>query len=681
MKERIQNITKQWSDLDNRKKLYIKVGFTVILFAFAVLFFLLNKDCFYALNGQGKLSLLKKKLLIYFGCFFLYAACLYIKNPFGRTGNIILNIHLMEWFPLVCFVMVETVCGADIFRMKFYRIFFNLLLYALVMYLFYAITASVRGALIGVAVFSALFGIANVYLVEFRQIPLLASDFTVLRTAMNVAGDFTYRLDVDVILLICFVIAVIVLTAKLKHTRLSKKVHIGVAVVYVVFAVVVIRAMVFTTMLGKYHINVNTFRPIKSYASNGGLLTFTRSIRLMLVDKPEGYGEKAVEEAANGYTSDSLGDIGYTEPNVIVIMNEAFADLQSVGNFETNEEVLPNYNRMEENTVKGFAYVSVFGGQTANSEFEFLTGNSKAFLPSGATPYQLYVKEYTPSLTGNLKLAGYQGLLAMHPYNASGYNRVSVYKNFGFSDFITKEDFENPKLVRHFISDESDYDRIIEEYEAAKAESDAPFYLFNVTMQNHSAYDTDYDNLPKTIEITTPECKNADAERYLNLIHLSDAANARLLEYFEGQAEPTVIVMFGDHEPGLSNAFYSSILGKDLNTLTDEENMELYKVPFFIWANYDIEEAYIEKTSLNYLQSIMLKVAGMKMTGYNKFLLDAMEKIPAVNVSGYFGADGMYYDIEDEQSPYYETLRAYNILEYNHLFDKRRKDAFFEYRQ
>ena len=34
--------------------------------------------------------------------------------------------------------------------------------------------------------------------------------------------------------------------------------------------------------------------------------------------------------------------------------------------------------------------VSVMGGGTANSEFEFLTGNSMAFIGTGKYPYQLY---------------------------------------------------------------------------------------------------------------------------------------------------------------------------------------------------------------------------------------------------------------------------------------------------
>ena len=146
----------------------------------------------------------------------------------------------------------------------------------------------------------------------------------------------------------------------------------------------------------------------------------------------------------------------------------------------------------------------------------------------------------------------------------------------------------------------------------------------------------------------------------------------------EKQEEPTVIVMFGDHEPGLSNGFYEKIMGTHPDELSDEETMELYKVPFFIWANYDIEEQFVEKTSLNYLQTLMLDVTGMKMSGYNKYLKDLMIDVPAINAFGYYGKDGIYYKLEDKKSPYYERLMKYQYLEYNHLFDEKRVDSFFE---
>ena len=678
MKQYAKNIMDRYIQLSKKKQIAFKLLVTACIFVLAIVLFFLNKDSFYGMTKSGDYVLLKKKTVIYLGCFFVYAFCLFFKNPFKKLGNAILNVHLMEWWPLVCFVIVETFLGNDILQMKLFRIVFNVFIYMLIMYGVYAITASVRVSVIAVTAIAVIFAIVNIYLLEFRQIPLLASDLTVLETAMNVVGDFSFRPNIDVILLFCFLVAVILLAMKLKQEKCSTKIRIVIAVCYVCFFVGMYQFMIGSNELKKWGVQVNTFRPIKSYNKNGALLTFVRSIQLMIVEKPEGYSMKEVEEIVDDYTSDLTDSTEYVEPNVIVIMNEAFTDLQSVGEFETNQEVLPFYNSLEEDTVKGFAYVSVFGGQTANSEFEFLTGDSKAYRPQGGTPYQFYIKDYLPTLTGNLKKDGYQGLFALHPFYESGYNRVNVYDNMGFSDFISKEDFDDVQLVRNHISDVANYNRIIEEYEKAKKESDEPFYLFNVTMQNHSPYDTDFDNLPKTIEITTPECKDEDAERFLNLVHLSDAATKELVAYFEKQEEPTVIVMFGDHEPGLSNGFYEKIMGTHPDELSDEETMELYKVPFFIWANYDIEEQFVEKTSLNYLQTLMLDVTGMKMSGYNKYLKDLMIDVPAINAFGYYGKDGIYYKLEDKKSPYYERLMKYQYLEYNHLFDEKRVDSFFE---
>ena len=241
------------------------------------------------------------------------------------------------------------------------------------------------------------------------------------------------------------------------------------------------------------------------------------------------------------------------------------------------------------------------------------------------------------------------------------------------------DQFHDPGLVRGFISDESDFNRVIKEYEKCKEQSDAPFYLFNVTMQNHSSYTTDFDNLPKTIKITSEGKSNAAAERYLNLIHLTDQAFENLIGYFEKQEDPTVIVMFGDHEPGLSDSFYEKIIGKNLDDLSSAESMELYKTPFFIWANFDIEEEYIDKISINYLHSLMIDKIGLEKTGYNKFLLDMYEQIPVITGNGYFGADGKFYKIDKKSSPYYEYIKKYSIIEYNHLFDAKHRNSFFEY--
>lgn len=555
-------------------------------------------------------------------------------------------------------------------------------LFYIVMGFLFALTGSMRFSGCFLCIFSIIFSLTNYFTTTFRGIPILASDLTIMGTAMNVVGNYKYSLDLTRTITLLGLITWCILLFRVKRLRLPKgKKRISAilgsaAICFASFWIMIYTPVMTVTPM---HVTVNTFRPIKSYRKNGCVLTFMRSIQLMIIHKPDGYSANAAEEIAAPYRSETSSGNAKT-PNVIAIMDEAFADLQAVGDFRTSEDVMPFYHSLTKNTVKGFSYVSVFGGQTANTEFEFLTGLSKAFVPASATPYQLYIKSLLPGLTTHLGNQDYQGMLAFHPFRANGYNRDHVYPNLGFSDFISLKDLDvsASDKIRNFVSDAADFQVIIDQYEQAKKKSNAPFYLFNVTMQNHSGYDQDFDNLDMPISIEE-KCDDPELKRYLNLIHHSDTALKSLIEYFSKQKDPTVIVFFGDHEPGLSNEVYSKILGKNVEKLSAEENMNFYKTPFLIWANYDIEEQENVNISMNYLSTLMLESTGMKLSPFNQFLLDIHKQIPVLTTNGYFGEDGSYYSLKDESSPYYESLRKYQILQYNDLFDKKKRiENFFD---
>lgn len=555
-------------------------------------------------------------------------------------------------------------------------------LFYIVMGFLFALTGSMRFSGCFLCIFSIIFSLTNYFTTTFRGIPILASDLTIMGTAMNVVGNYKYSLDLTRTITLLGLITWCILLFRVKRLRLPKgKKRISsilgsAAICFASFWIMIYTPVMTVTPM---HVTVNTFRPIKSYRKNGCVLTFMRSIQLMIIHKPDGYSANAAEEIAAPYRSETSSGNAKT-PNVIAIMDEAFADLQAVGDFRTSEDVMPFYHSLTKNTVKGFSYVSVFGGQTANTEFEFLTGLSKAFVPASATPYQLYIKSLLPGLTTHLGNQDYQGMLAFHPFRANGYNRDHVYPNLGFSDFISLKDLDvsASDKIRNFVSDAADFQVIIDQYEQAKKKSNAPFYLFNVTMQNHSGYDQDFDNLDMPISIEE-KCDDPELKRYLNLIHHSDTALKSLIEHFSKQKDPTVIVFFGDHEPGLSNEVYSKILGKNVEKLSAEENMNLYKTPFLIWANYDIEEQENVNISMNYLSTLMLESTGMKLSPFNQFLLDIHKQIPVLTTNGYFGEDGSYYSLKDESSPYYESLRKYQILQYNDLFDKKKRiENFFD---
>ena len=194
----------------------------------------------------------------------------------------------------------------------------------------------------------------------------------------------------------------------------------------------------------------------------GYILYFVANAGEAGVQEPDGYSVQKVDEILSKYNEDSINYTSHTKsPNIIMIMNESFSDLSVLGNFRTNREVMPFFDSMDKNVVKGYVESSVYGGYTANSEFEFLTGCTKAFLPGN--PYLQYMDDYLPSIISNIKEQnGYGKAIAMHPYNPSGYNRNRVYPLFYFDKFLSIDDFKNPVLVRDYISDKSDYEKIME---------------------------------------------------------------------------------------------------------------------------------------------------------------------------------------------------------------------------
>ena len=345
-------------------------------------------------------------------------------------------------------------------------------------------------------------------------------------------------------------------------------------------------------------------------------------------------------------------------------MNEAFSDLGVLGNFTTNEDYMPFVHSLQngaKNTVSGYLNVSVKGGNTANTEFEFLTGNSMAFLPAGSIPYQQYIKGETPSLASYLSGLGYE-TYAMHPYYATGWNRDKVYPYFGFHNIEFMDDFYGATYLRKYVDDASCVRKIIDTYENKK--EDTPMFLFQVTMQNHGAYDEIYSNF--TPDIFVDGVPYESVSQYFSLVKRSDEALKSLITYFEEQEEPTVIVFFGDHQP--NDAIAAPILslnGKDVKNLSKEDEAKRYEVPYIIWANYDIREGKKEDTSANYLAAKVLDVAGVPLSAYQNYLLELEKTMPIVSAERVVNEKGEETTIKGAK----KELLNYQRLQYYQLFD------------
>ena len=522
-------------------------------------------------------------------------------------------------------------------------------------------------------------GMTNHYLISFRGRTLFPGDFLTLGTAVNVAGNYDYSLDrMQLISLLILVLALLALSLLPREKRIPftlRRFLPSAGIAGVVLAV----------FFGTGFVENQGIEPsMWTTRGNGLALNFSVCLKYMRVEAPEGYAQESLEQltadtASDGPSVTVTDPDGTTRPvNVIVIMNESFSDLSVLPGVETNQDAMPCLRALTENTIKGYAYSSLFGGTTANSEYEFLTGNTTAYLPAGTVPYQMYVSDGDPTLVSQMAALGYR-TIAAHPYRSSGWNRPSVYQNFGFDEVYFESDFQNREYMRGdsrtgYVTDRCDYENLIRLYE--EKEEGEPLFLFNVTMQNHSGYQMSWDNLPREVWLTGElEGRFQTVNQYLSLIYQSDQAFEELINYFSQVEEPTMILLFGDHQPQVATNFYTDVLGIDPPTeLAQKKQM----VPFFLWANYDIPEAEGVELSLNYLSALLMDTARLPMTGYQKYLLELWQTAPVINTVGVRGADGTWYG-ENEALPadLEEAVDGYQLLLYNNIFDKSDRLADF----
>ena len=320
------------------------------------------------------------------------------------------------------------------------------------------------------------------------------------------------------------------------------------------------------------------------------------------------------------------------KPDIIVIMNESFSDLRVNGEFETSRPVMPFYDSLKSDPeiLSGFSHVSILGGNTAYSEYEFLTGDSTRFYK-----YCPYSSKIIPpgitihALPSHLKALGYK-TVASHSYLRENWRRPVVYGNLGFEEQHYIDDFppENVKKVRSFCSDESHYMEIIRQLE--EADDNRPVFSFNITMQNHGGYAPDA-ILPDRIGVSVNGKEFPEASTYETLMNISDSAIHILTDYLATRKRPCILLFFGDHQPKFIQGFMEEVLGHPENEMTEEEMKRLYITPYFIWSNRPLDRSlHIKELSLNYMGGYLLRLAGLPLTGYMRYLEDIRKEQPVI---------------------------------------------------
>lgn len=575
-------------------------------------------------------------------------------------------------FPAAAFYLMEAFEHNPFAEVRSTAQFFNIVLFELIAWILALLVARPDIAVRAELIAALAFGLTNHYVMLFRSTPFVPWDIFSVKTAASVAGGYDFTPDGRTIAVTLAFAALFAAAGLLKDRDRKKeknrdgaraKLAVRLPAAAALFAVLCL----FTGALQNEAFQIRNylypylFTPVYMTKVNGMAVTFAMNLAYIAVDKPAGYDAGEAKTVLDSYDTDTEQLQQQDYPNIIVVMNEAFSDPAVLGDFETNEDYMPFFHALQretKNTVSGYVQVSVCGGNTANSEFEFLTGNTMAFLPAGSIPYQQYIKSETPSLASHLKSLGYQ-TCAQHPYYANGWEREKVYPLLGFDDADFIGDYTEAAMLRSYVSDASDVRHLIRTFEK---KGEGPLFLFNVTMQNHGGYTDEYDNFVSDVQA---DCGTGALNQYLSLLKRTDESLKTLVEYFAQVEEKTLIVFFGDHQPGDSVVRPIWLAnGVDPSNLTKEQQRLRYQVPYVIWANYDIDDGAGADMSLNYLGADVLRRADVPPDGYRRFLLKLQAECPVIAASENPKEAA-------EKGGVKEMLEMYRRLQYYQLFDYR----------
>lgn len=377
--------------------------------------------------------------------------------------------------------------------------------------------------------------------------------------------------------------------------------------------------------------------------------------------KPKNY--EAQLQQLGQYSSDAGTKVAET-PDIVVIMNESFADLRCYG-AQIAPEIYRDWDEILARSAHGTAYSSVFGGNTPNAEYEFLTGDSLLFYTGTPIPYETAIRQDVPALPGLLAQLG-SGTVAMHPNEGIVWSREQVYPKLGFGRLVFLADYENTEMLRRYVSDQANDSQVLRVLE----EADGPQFLFNVTIQNHGSYEEeDFADLNALLDSRTG-C--SQTRQYLTLVKESGAALKEFLQQLEQRPRKTYVVFFGDHQPWVDEAFYSQYeSGQDA-----QEHLR-YQVPYFIWCNQSQEEQQLPLCGLNDLQLYLAEQADLPLTGYQKLLAQVAQRYPVVCAQGVMAADGSWLD--EKQIAEDDLLSLYRTAVYAHMNEPERLENFWIY--
>jgi len=471
----------------------------------------------------------------------------------------------------------------------------NLLPPVILIYILYFISGRAWVAFTFPSFFIQLLSAIQFFKVQVRGDPFLASDVLLMREALNVTSYYSLTLNWKLFFaLAAFACGILVCVLFLKHKVEKTSLRIGgsaalIAIIALLYVFVYSDADIYDRAEGGHPANPWSFT--ERFISRGFVYPFTHSIRYAFPVTPQGFDRSDARKLLEDYECGVIPDD--KKVNVITIMLESYTDLSAFGVLDFKTDVYGPLHSLQSESYTGMLINNVAIGKTIDTERLFLTGYTRLtrFGPASVNYFRyLFSEHFSSSVNSYVHYLNSQGYHTEGFASVSGwfYERASVNRYLGFTDYYFLEDHENSNQTDEFF-----FSAVRSLYETR--DRNTPYCSFNLSAQNHGPYDITGTFEPHMIEQgdLTPQAFYI-LNNYLQGIHDTTQRLVSFIDELRHDPEPVVVLIAGDHMPWMGNdGFVFSELGINVDQSTEEGFLNFYSTPYLIWAN-DSAKAVLE---------------------------------------------------------------------------------------
>jgi phosphoglycerol transferase MdoB-like AlkP superfamily enzyme len=237
----------------------------------------------------------------------------------------------------------------------------------------------------------------------------------------------------------------------------------------------------------------------------------------------------------------------FTPRNIHLVLLESFWDATELkkANYKPNP-LSPEFRKLWKSAEYSHTLPPVFGGYTANSEFEVLCGFP---VVKDNVKFERQLLNSVPCLPHILADKGYR-TVASHPNVPVFWNRVNVYRNIGFQTYWSIKDFVQDDMNREFMSDATLYRQVTEKI-SDSITNKQPILDYIVTYFGHWNYPLSESRPNKVKSSSSVE----EVTTYANTLYYKSRELMTFIEDMRKRDPDGIIAVFGDHLPFLGENF------------------------------------------------------------------------------------------------------------------------------